>query len=172
VDEATDMLLAINFVLFPVIGIVLVVTIGAVVLVSGIAVALVGFIPKFVTAHRGEHVARTRLAMLCYLVAPTTMLVLGGWLAWRLQAHTYIPGIEAAFTAHNDNAWVVGAAIFIGLCVVTILLSACGVYVWSFAWPHQAYVERGFNQNTTLQLGVLFLGAFLVPVAIQWVVAV
>jgi len=165
-------LLVINFGLFPAVIITAALAIGAVVLVVAVLVALVGFIPKFVTAHKGEHVARTRLAMLCYLIAPTTMLVLGGWLARRLQAHTYIPGIEAAFIAHNDNAWVVGAAIFIGLCVVTIMLSVGGLYVWSFAWPYQAYAERGFNQNTTLQLGVLFIGAFLVPVAIQWVMAV
>ena len=147
---------------FAVIAVLMVVVMGVVLLIGWILVSFFRLIAKFFYAYRDGHALSTWPAMFFYLVAPTGVILLGTWLAKSLQTGSLASGIEVTQVTQSGNAWMTALAVTVMLCVIAIHISAAGVYLLSFSWPHLAYIEQGFNTKMTLLVGMLFLEAFLV----------
>lgn len=126
-------------------------------------------LPKFYFAYRDGHASSSWPAMLFYLVAPTSAVLLGVGTAERFQVARYTPAVVTEVQSLFVSGWGMALLVFVGAVLLAMNLASVGVYAASFSWSHQAYQRRGFSYSSLLMLGMLFLVAFLALPTLAWV---
>lgn len=131
--------------------------------------SVVMLVPKFYRSYQDGQASTLWPLMLFYLVAPTSIVLLGFGLSQYVQAAQFTPTIVEALQPHLANGWVFSLVAFGGVILLAMNLASIGTYVASFGWPHRAYREQSFNKGTLSLLAMLFVVAFLAVPTLAWV---